>query len=323
MIAAAAAGGQTAGLSVSPVAQGAAETGHHASAAAQPLFAVRELYAPGHFGNSYEVMGENQMRGMLAEAAWWGFNRYGDWFDTQDCSDPFAEKKWVQLAHALWDRKKANFRSAQALGLACDLLITPNHVYVDQCSPHLLAVKKGRIFGQLICPSKPEARAIILRNYENLLGDLARAGVRLKAISACPCDFGAYGRPRGLRLARRRLLRARRCKRGARVAGRGGSPGPFLARHRGRAGPFRRRRRKVPLPRPGRRKGIVVGRYQRRHAAAGGGLAHPIVASGGRRAGPLRLRQRAAVLPRGRRPRGQLAGRRSCHHRNRISNSVN
>jgi hypothetical protein len=162
-------------------------------AAGKPVFAVRELYAPGHFGNSYEVMGAVEMRKLLAEAVHWGFNRYCDWFDTEDCSDPFAEKRLIQLAHILWQHKKDNFRSAQSLGLACDLAITPNHVYVDQCTPVLQAVKGGRIFGQLICPSKPEARAIILKNYENLLADLARSGVRLSAICPCPYDFGGCG----------------------------------------------------------------------------------------------------------------------------------
>ncbi|MCR4413448.1 MAG: hypothetical protein NUV77_13590 [Thermoguttaceae bacterium] len=160
------------------------------SPAGTPPFAIRELYAPGHFGNSYEVLGEHEMRAVLAEAVYWGFNRYGDWFDMEDCSDPFAEKQLVLLSHALWERKKAHFRSAQALGLACDLIITPNHVYVDQCAPSLLAKKGGRVFGQLICPSKPEARAVILRNYENLFADLARAGVRLAALCPCPYDFG-------------------------------------------------------------------------------------------------------------------------------------
>ena len=107
--------------------------------AAAPRFAVVELYAPGHFGNSYEVMGENEMRRLLEEAVFWGFNRYGDWFDTIDCADPFVEKHFVNQGHALWDAKKANFRSAQALGLPCDLIVTPNHVYLDQCVPGLRA----------------------------------------------------------------------------------------------------------------------------------------------------------------------------------------
>lgn len=157
------------------------------------LFPVRTLYAPGHFGNSYEVMGEHEMAEVLKEAQYWGFNRYADWFDTDDCSDPFAETSRVKLAHALWDRKKAHFRTAQSLGLACDLVITPNHVYVDQVSPDVAAVQGGRIFGQLICPSRPQGREIILKNYTNLFQDLARAGVRLSAVVACPYDFGGCG----------------------------------------------------------------------------------------------------------------------------------
>lgn len=160
---------------------------------ATPPFAVRELYAPAHFGNSYEVMGQYETRKYIEEAKHWGFNRYGDWFDMQDCSDPFAETEHVAIAHAMWERKKQNFLSAQALGLSCDLVITPNHVYVDQCRPELLARQGGRILGQLICPSNPTARTIILQNYDNLFADLAHAGVRLNSISACPYDFGGCG----------------------------------------------------------------------------------------------------------------------------------
>jgi hypothetical protein len=169
------------------LAQGIAEEAQ--SAMSTPRLAVRELYAPAHFGNSYEVMGEREMREYLEEAIYWGFNRYADWFDMIDCSDPFADPHH-NLAHALWERKRANFRSAQSLGLPCDLTITPNHVYADQCLPELAAQKTGRIFGQLICPSRPQAREIILRNYERLFADLAQAGVRLSGICPGPYDYG-------------------------------------------------------------------------------------------------------------------------------------
>ena len=157
--------------------------------AAAQVFRVRVLYAPGHFGNSYEVAGEREMREILVEAKHWGFTHYGDWFDTVDCSDPFASRL-CNLGRALWERKKANFRTAQSLGFRTVLVLTPNHVYLDQCVPELRAKAGGRIFGQLLCPSKPEARRIILRNYRNLFADLAKAGVRLDALSACPYDYG-------------------------------------------------------------------------------------------------------------------------------------
>jgi len=160
---------------------------------AAPVFAVRELYAPGHFGNSYEVLGPNEMREVLAEAKFWGFNRYADWFDTDDCKDPFASGHTYGLGDALWDAKRINYVSAQALGLSRDLVVTPNHVYIDQCLPEVLATKGGRVFGQLICPSKPKARETILKNYEHLFADLARSGVRMTSLNAGPYDFGGCG----------------------------------------------------------------------------------------------------------------------------------
>ncbi len=167
--------------------------------AASPILPIRELYAPAHFGNSYEAMGENEMRKVLSEAVWWGFNGYNDWFDPQDCNDPFpapgsssASRRCigVDLPNARWQRKKANFCSAQALGMRCSLTITPNHVYLDQCRPELAAIEYDRMYGQTICPSKPEARSIILRNSERLLADLARSGVRLKGVAFAPYDCG-------------------------------------------------------------------------------------------------------------------------------------
>jgi hypothetical protein len=97
--------------------------------------------AAAHFGNSYEVLGPNEMRQIIAEAKFWGFNRYGDWFDTDDCKDPFASGHTYGLGDALWNAKRLNYGSAQNLGLLRDLVITPNHVYVDQCLPGLLATK--------------------------------------------------------------------------------------------------------------------------------------------------------------------------------------
>ena len=78
-------------------------------------FQDRILYAPGHFGNSYEVMGEHEMRDYLAECKGYGFNRYADWYDTADCTDLFSGQNHMLLGSALWQRKKANFRSAQSL----------------------------------------------------------------------------------------------------------------------------------------------------------------------------------------------------------------
>ena len=149
-----------------------------------------ELYAPGHFGNSYEAMGEYEMRTLIGEAKFWGCKSYGDWFDMLDCSNPFRAERQVGLGRALWTAKKANFRSAQKAGLKTDFLLTPNHVYVDQRMPPLLADSGGRVFGQLICPSNDEAHRLIVDDYERLFSDLAASGVQLDRMCSCPYDYG-------------------------------------------------------------------------------------------------------------------------------------
>jgi hypothetical protein len=159
--------------------------------AAEPPYC--ELYAAGHFGNWYEVAGNNQARRMLIEAKAWGFNRYADWFDMLDCADPFAGNKQYGLGDAVWDLKKARFRTAQELEMATDLVITSNHVFRDQLKPDWMAKPGPRVQGQLICPHKPGAREAILNNYRNIFADLSKAGVELTAINAAPYDYGGCG----------------------------------------------------------------------------------------------------------------------------------
>ena len=154
-------------------------------------FRCARAVCAGHFGNSYDRLSDTDMRDTLAEATFWGYNAYGDWFDMVDRKDPFASDHTRDPGDAWLNRKDAFFRLAQSLGLRNDLVITPNHVYADQYRlPGLMALKGDRVEGQVICPSKPEARAAILRDYENLFADLARSGVRLSRLNAAPYDCG-------------------------------------------------------------------------------------------------------------------------------------
>lgn len=174
----------------------AAETGSTDSPAAakahrpQPLFETRELYAVGHFGNSYEAMGDRECRDVLTEAKFWGYNGYLDWFDSDDCRNPFVGGHSYGLGEAHLDAKTRRYAMAQRMGLLCSTLVSPNHVYIDQCAPGVLATLGERVQGQLICPSIPAARATILKNWENLFAHLAKSGVQLEALHACPYDYG-------------------------------------------------------------------------------------------------------------------------------------
>lgn len=158
---------------------------------AQPAaFPLRECYCPAHFGNSYEAMGSREMAAYLAELKWMGFNRYGDWITTTDICNPYTSDAFWDLAKEQLDRKKRAFQAAQDLGLGLNLIVTPNHVYLDQLRPHYAAVKTKKIFGQLVCPSHPEARKLILDNFARWFGDLADAGLRFSAFTAFAYDYG-------------------------------------------------------------------------------------------------------------------------------------
>ena len=159
-----------------------------------PMFATRTLYAPGHFGNSYECLGDLEFRALLEQWRDWGFNEYADWFDPANCIDPWHEGPYSEqlydLSRAQRDMHVRRFQAAQSLGLPCVLVLTPNTVFQDQCGPIVDATKTTRIFGPLVCASVPPGREIILRNHENWFRTLAQGGVKLAAISACPYDFG-------------------------------------------------------------------------------------------------------------------------------------
>lgn len=131
-----------------------------------------------------------EMAGILAEARDWGFNRYSDWFDTLDALNLYAGPGRFNLARALWRRKFENYAEAARQGMDLGLMITPNHVFMDQVTPDTAATldpADHRIFGQLVCPSKPGVQELILEFYRRLFADFAERGLALKQLG-----FGAY-----------------------------------------------------------------------------------------------------------------------------------
>ncbi len=177
-------------ISAAPHALRAEEAKPSSTKTGKAPFAVRECYCPAHFGNSYEAMWPREMAAYLAELRWMGFNRYGDWISATDICNPYASDATWDLAREQLDRKKKSFRAAQDLGLALNLIITPNEVYLDQLGPEYAAEKTKKIFGQLVCPSHAEGRKLILANFERLFGDLADAGLRFSALTAFAYDYG-------------------------------------------------------------------------------------------------------------------------------------
>ena len=153
-------------------------------------FPIRECYCPAHFGNFYEAAWPNEMKAYLAEMQWMGFNRYSDWLTTTDACNPYASDATWDLATEQLERKKRAFHAAQSLGMGIGIIAAPNHVYLDQLRPRYSATKTKRIIGQLVCPSIPEARDLILDNYIRWFKDLADEGIKIDAITAFAYDYG-------------------------------------------------------------------------------------------------------------------------------------
>ena len=151
-------------------------------------FPIRNLYCPSHFGNVFEVAFPEAMGELLSEARGWGYNYFSDWFDTIEVDDLYASSDpSFSRARAVWERKFHNYAQAAAQGFKLGLTITPNHVFRNQVTTGNAAKHNPRIFGQLLCPSKPGTLEIILGNYRNLFEDFKRRGLDLAMLS-----FGAY-----------------------------------------------------------------------------------------------------------------------------------
>ena len=151
----------------------------------------RELYGPSHFGNTYETILPGEMTALLAEAKFWGFNRFSDWFDTIDLYNLYRKNhNYFNMPEAIWARKFSNFTCASDLGFDLGLVVTPNHVFSDQVTKENEAVKESRLFGQLVCPSKPGVTEMIVENYRLLFQDFVDRGLRLSSIAGGAYDYG-------------------------------------------------------------------------------------------------------------------------------------
>lgn len=152
---------------------------------------TRELYAPSHFGNTYEATLPGEISALLAEAKFWGFNRFSDWFDTIDLYNVYEKRhNLFNMPEAMWARKFSNFECAAGQGLGLGLVVTPNHVFADQVTPETEALKNQHMFGQLVCPSKPGVTDMIMGNYRRLFDDFVARGLRLESISGGAYDYG-------------------------------------------------------------------------------------------------------------------------------------
>lgn len=162
---------------------------------------LRSIYCPAHFGNLYECASKTELYQYFSELASWGINGIGTWFDPANACDPFSNDPLYRWAREMpviqWDRKRKLLQAAQDNHFKLTLSVTPNVVYIDQLKPDLAAeAASNEYIGPNLCPSKPEARAIILQNCENLFRYLAEGGISLDFVLAPLRDYGGCSCPK-------------------------------------------------------------------------------------------------------------------------------
>lgn len=157
-----------------------------------PAVKERIHYMPGHFGNSFEVAWGAEMRRYLEDLALAGASGYGDWFDPNDMPDPYRPHVFHSASMFVWRRKKEWLAYSQRLGLDNVLVVTPNVGYVDQMRPEWVGVRDSKLHvqGQVLCPSNPRAREVMLDNQRRLFADLRESGIAIRTIVCAPYDDG-------------------------------------------------------------------------------------------------------------------------------------
>ena len=103
-----------------------------------------DMYCPSHFGNTYEVFYENEMRDAISPLKEYGCQWYSEWFDMECCAD-LATNKLNAFSTVLWQNVRMHYRLAQEMGLKTGLIITPNWTYYDQCRTEWKAAAGERI----------------------------------------------------------------------------------------------------------------------------------------------------------------------------------
>ncbi len=149
------------------------------------------MYLASHFGNFYEAAPIEELETYVEDLALWGVNAVGfafpNWqYDSYD--DP--------AARANLKRVSAMMKASQRAGMQVGAFVAPNQVF-KSAPKHLRAKpypddwrRRGDL-GVNLCPSLPEAREYMLKNWALLLDEYRATG--LDFVVYWPYDEGGCG----------------------------------------------------------------------------------------------------------------------------------
>jgi len=156
-----------------------------------PRCSMRGIYLATHFNNYYEAATPEELDHYVEDLALWGFNllalAYPHW-QYAGYDDPAARKMAEHLRRLMRVAKQAGMRVTIGDALNGGFTSTPKEL---RCTPVPDPLGRHGNFGVNLCPSKPAARQLLLKNWGQLLDEVADPG--LDCITYWPYDEGGCG----------------------------------------------------------------------------------------------------------------------------------
>ncbi len=158
-----------------------------------PRCPMRGIYLATHFNNYYEAASPEELERYVEDLSLWGFNllmlAYPHW-QYAGYDDAAARKMTEHLRRIMRVAKQVGMRVSVGDALNGGFTSTPQEM---RCTPVPDPLGRHGNFGVNLCPSKPAARAQLLKNWEQLLDQFADPG--LDCVTYWPYDEGGCGCP--------------------------------------------------------------------------------------------------------------------------------
>ena len=165
-------------------------TAGHWRGTSVPQKEVRGIYFATHFHNFYHEAPIQEIQTYVEELSLWGVNSLAVWYDMHHfdgIDDPAAQ--------AMLKRLRAILAAAHSVGMSTNLMLVANEAY-NNSPKELRAVGPGRgaFFNVELCPHKPGAKDLLLKQFSQEFEALSGVGVDYVTIwpydsGSCSCEL--------------------------------------------------------------------------------------------------------------------------------------
>ncbi len=159
--------------------------------ASQPDGDLRGIYLANHFNNYYEAAPAEDLERYVEDLALWGYNLlslgFPHWqYDSYE--DPACRAMIEHMRRLIRAAKAVGMRVTVGVALNGGFRSTPQEL---RCTPVPDPLGRHGNFGVNLCPSKPDARAELLRHWSRLLDEFADPPIEF--VTFWPYDEGGCG----------------------------------------------------------------------------------------------------------------------------------